>query len=117
MSEKEYWLALEFRLCRELDGLREREFLGVWCDGFIPETFEFGPDGAVISGQVWLGFGRHRQEAWRFRLIVDRMVTRREDVRWENLLPGDDVTGWLSVDWPEKLLTIKPLNAYTDRVS
>jgi hypothetical protein len=120
MTEPEFWLRLEYRLCSELYALADKELTGFWCDGLRPDAFDVGSDGAFISGLVWLGRPRRKhgrgggQEAWRFLLLAGNAVQRREDIRWADLLPADDVTGWLSMDDSNRLLTIRPLAAYPD---
>jgi hypothetical protein len=114
MTEAEFWIHLEFRLCHEFDGLAGKEFCGLWCDGFIPEQFEIHAKGAFFTGRVWLGFGQKKQEAWDFCLHAGKKVTGRDVIAWADLLPAADVTGWLVVDWAKKLLTIKPENARPD---
>jgi len=36
---KSFWVSLEFRLCGEFAGLRERRYCYFWCDGFIPSHY------------------------------------------------------------------------------
>ena len=36
MSERDFWVSLEYRLCGEFAGLSERRYQYFWCDGFIP---------------------------------------------------------------------------------
>ena len=39
MTEADYWLRLEFRVCRELAGMEDKALRSLWCDGFIPEVY------------------------------------------------------------------------------
>ena len=41
-------------------------------------------------------------------LFLDHDARTREDVCWETLLPGDEVTGWLGVDLEGLRLRITP---------
>ena len=37
MNEADYWVSLEFRVCREFAGMPEKLLRGLWCDGFVPD--------------------------------------------------------------------------------
>lgn len=115
MDEAEFWSKLEYRVCREIDGLRSDEFQDHWCDGFIPKTFDAGGKPACIRGRVWIGIGGRHQEAWAFCLVIGD-VPSREAVDWAALLPDDDLTGWLALDAERRLMEIKPRNAHPDRM-
>lgn len=117
MDESEYWRRLEYRVCRELRGLADDELRCLWCDGFIAEGFHADDTGATISGRLWIGRSAREQEAWRFHLFVGRSVHCQAEVPWDRLLPAEDATGWLSVDPPSKVLTIRPPAAYPEQTS
>jgi len=110
VTESEFWPRLEYRVCREFAGLRETQLRELWCDGFIARTFFPLGSGTKIVGQVWIT----AEEQWEFELIVRRRIEAWENVNWDELLPGEDVTGWMSVDLQRKLLKIDPAAAYSD---
>jgi hypothetical protein len=37
-AERQFWTALEFRVCDEMRRLPVPRKLGLWCDGFIPRA-------------------------------------------------------------------------------
>ncbi|HEY7120064.1 MAG TPA: hypothetical protein VH475_25985 [Tepidisphaeraceae bacterium] len=90
------------------------EWRGLWCDGFIPEQFESVDGRMAMSGRVWMGWGDGRQESWRFVLFVAAGLTEDRDVDWAGMLPGDDVTGWLWIDRPRRVMRIDPRAARAD---
>jgi hypothetical protein len=108
VTETEFWERLEFRVCREMDGFEECRGLGLWCDGFIPEQYVLDCSPGRITGRVWIGFGRRTQEAWRFKLILQSWPASPKDIIWSELLPADDITGWLAVNTVEKRLELNP---------
>ena len=55
------------------------------------------------------------QGYWDFVLILGPGIRDRASVDWSKMLPASDVTGWLSLDFKNKLMTIEPLAAYPDR--
>jgi len=116
MEEKEFWLRLEYRVCREIDGLRTREFRGLWCDGFIPQYFDDSGERPAVRGRVWMGRGgTTHQEQWRFSLLLPENVTSPEEIDWGSILPTEDVTGWLSLDAARRVMKIDSIGAYPDR--
>jgi hypothetical protein len=117
MNEADFWKRLEFRLCREILGLKEKNFHRYWCDGFIPDAFDTEGDRPTIKGWVWMGIiESSRQETWRFSLFIEEKQSR-DGIDWAELLPNDDVTGWLSIDVQHKLIEIDPRSAYPDLAS
>jgi hypothetical protein len=113
MTQADYWAALEMRVCRELAGLREKEHRALWCDGFIPESFDLGREVGRVIGRVWIGIGSKQQQEWSFELFAGP-VRNWEDLDWGSLLPAEDVTGWLSVNLERKILKIDPAAASPD---
>lgn len=113
MDEAEYWTRLEYRICRELAGMRAGGLRDWWCDGFVPETLDEGR--GVFSGRVWMGRGGRDQEVWDFTLMLGAVPGAGERIDWASLLPGEDVTGWLSMDFNQKAMKIEPGGARTDR--
>jgi len=39
MTEADFWVSLEYRLCKEFAELSERRYQYFWCDGFIPSQY------------------------------------------------------------------------------
>jgi hypothetical protein len=136
VSESEYFIHLEFRLCGELSGMRDEELRRHWCDGFVPWAFKVVDDIGRINGQVypahdcpahkrvkprrgrksWDTKSRNHQSGWwDFVLLLGSGIRDRNQVNWDKLLPGADVTGWLSLDFENKIVTIDPLAAHPDR--
>ena len=115
LTEREYFIALEYRVCRELAGTRDKQLRIVWCDGFLPEPeIQISRRHSRITGKVWIGFGGSHQELWDFYLLLGAIVKDRQQIDWSALLPGKDVTGWLSMDFEKKLMTLRPYAAYPD---
>ncbi len=110
MTESEYWASLEYRVTRELGRMDDNALRSLWCDGFIPERFAVDNADPHITGAVWICSGP-RQHRWEFRLDLGRTVDRSADVRWANLLPADDATGWLTVDLEGRRIRINPSQA------
>ena len=113
MTERDFFLDLEFRVCREFIGMRDQALHDVWCDGFIPEEFELVRDRCRMSGRVWIGFGSKRQECWRFILHLGT-ASDVECVDWQSLLPAENVTGWLAMDFQTQFMKVDPMRAVAD---
>jgi hypothetical protein len=62
---------------------------------------------------VWISFGNTNQERWQFVLYLGP-ARARESIDWAAMLPAEDVTGWLSLDFETKFMTVKPLEAHVD---
>jgi hypothetical protein len=86
--------------------MRQRELRGWWCDGFIPEKFVVTGKGCHVSGQVWIDNGR-TQTLWNFVVLLGPSLKSFDGVDWAMLIPAEDVTGWLSLDFDNKFLKIK----------
>jgi hypothetical protein len=117
VNAKEFWLKLEYRVCSEIDGLRDgRKFRDLWCDGFDPEQLATVNGLPGMTGQVWMGRGASHQEVWQFVLVLPGHVRAEEDVDdWATMLPADDVTGWLWLDEAGRTMKVDPLAARPDR--
>ena len=111
MDAKAFWARLEYRVCREIDGLRIDEYRGLWCDGFIPEQFQLGDGRLGVTGHVWMGRGRRHQEQWRFTLLLPEEVTSEAAVDWAATFPPENVTGWLSLDQTKREMIVNPAAA------
>jgi hypothetical protein len=118
MDEQAFWHRLEFRVCREMAGTRQGDLGLYWCDGFTPEIADLVARPPRISGRVWLARGGREQWAWAFNLILTPdALSDRGEVDWTRLLPPDDVTGWLSLDWAGKTMKVVPSAAYPDPIA
>jgi hypothetical protein len=104
MTEDEFWLGLEWRLCHELRGMNDRELRSMWCDGIRGDMVrpEAGP--AYMSGTTWIG--KDGQTAMHFTMALDDSVVGEDGIVWSKLMPPENVTAWLSVDPKRKLVTI-----------
>ena len=92
MDESEFWVRLEYRVCQEIDGLRQPGLRRFWCDGFIPVRYDFDEPSPRIVGIVWIGIGRREQQAWEFVLLLRGPIESRENVIWSALLPKLNMT-------------------------
>ena len=119
-AERQFWIGLEFRVSSEMEtqqikarvreptrrtrgrSLAHYKRLPLWCDGFIPERYLLDRVPGRITGVVWIGFiGVTHQEQWKFTLVLPFSASGRADIRWSDLLPASEVSGWLVVA-PEK---------------
>jgi hypothetical protein len=114
MSESEYWLRLEFRLCAEFAGLPERRLRHFWCDGFTPQQYFLDEDPPCITGLAWICQGQQIFEQWEFVLFLDHSLGSRSEIDWTSLLPADNVTRWLAMDPLGKRIEIDPSAAIPD---
>ena len=101
------------RVSGELAGMRQRELRSLWCDGFIPDVFEVVGQRCRISGEVWMAFDQERQELWDFVVYLGP-ARPREQIDWAALLPAEDLTGWLSLDFETKFMKVDPFVAHPD---
>jgi hypothetical protein len=116
MDEKEYWLRLEFRVCREFSDMRERRLRTVWCDGLRPKQYCICGRRPRVVGEAWICYG-YDQQLWEFTLTLLARVKSREQNDWEFLLPSVAVTRWLSIDEEHRRITIEPTVAIADIVN
>src|SRR3954454_2356991 len=98
MTESEYFRHLEFRVSRELSGMMQPELRGWWCDGFLVEKFVVTGKGCHVAGRVWMD-GGGTQTLWNFVVLLGPAIVEREAVRWAELMPAEDATGWLSLNF------------------
>jgi hypothetical protein len=108
--EKDFWVALEFRVCAEFAGFEDKGLRSHWCDGLIPEEYDLQADEPCIRGIAFCG--PNGQERWRFTLLVGSRADAPAEIDWTALLPADDVTGWLSPHRRDWRLIIDPHSAY-----
>jgi hypothetical protein len=108
MNEEQFWVELEFRVSREMQGLEDCKRFGLWCDGFVPERCVLEDAPGKIFGRVWIGFGPEEQAPWQFKLTLSDSAAGPRNISWRKLLPPEEMTGWLEVDFADKLLKIEP---------
>jgi hypothetical protein len=113
MNEDEYWLALEFRVCREFAGMPENHLRFHWCDGFSPQQYQLEGPFACITGRAWICDGP-KQEEWDFTLLLKPPASSQSEIDWSSLLPPENVSQWLAVDLALKRIEIEPSAAVID---
>ena len=106
MTEGEFWTALEFRVCREIERSGGERLRFLWCDGLFPDNEQ--TDTTALVGRALISEdGGRTFENYRFRLSLDpAMRGRRGD--WDALLPSETARGWLTVDRDGRRLEIRP---------
>jgi hypothetical protein len=110
--ERDFWEALEYRICREFRGFEDARLRFIWCDGLIPEEYDLRADEPCVRGRAYCGMSG--QEIWQFTLLIGASVNSPAQIDWPSLLPADDVTGWLTPHLRERTLILDPLAAYPD---
>jgi hypothetical protein len=116
VTEEEYFGHLEYRISRELRGMSDPALRGFWCDGFVPEKkFVVTKAGCHIAGRVWMDNGKGNQFCWNFVVLLSRERLKRDDVKWAEQMPPENHTGWLSLDFHNEFMKVKPFAAYADR--
>ena len=113
MDEKTFWIALEFRICREFSGMPERHRRYWWCDGFEPKQYHLDSPEPTITGKAWICNGR-KQDIWRFTLFLDKNYPSPQEVDWAGLLPPEEVTCWVAINEAGKQIQIEPAAAVPD---
>lgn len=113
MDEDDFWVRLEYRICAEFRGFDDRELRNNWCDGLDAEEYDLRPPRPVVRGRAWCG--PSGQELWRFTLLLGPGALSRERIDWSALLPGDQLTGWLSPDPRQRSMVIDPIGGQPDR--
>jgi hypothetical protein len=114
MEESDFWLRLEYRVCQEIEGLKQSALRRYWCDGFIPTRYALDELSPRIVGRAWMGVGPREQQEWEFVLRLAFPVESRESIVWSALLPAPSVTRWLTIDPLGKRLVIEPAVAMSD---
>lgn len=107
MNEKDYWVALEFRLCEEMAGIPECKARGLWCDGFLPDEYRLEEGACSVLGRAWICHGS-KQAQWDFRLKLPSGTRELDEIEWERLLPPSEVTRWISVDFDGCTIDLDP---------
>jgi hypothetical protein len=107
LVETDYWLRLEYRICREFAGMPDRYLQHLWCDGLTPEQHLLDDSMPRITGQAWICNGP-TQDKWTFTLLLPHPVSSREEIDWASLLPPENVTRWLTLDRHGNCIQIDP---------
>jgi hypothetical protein len=107
LSEHDFWLYLEYRVCHEFAAMTEKHLRCFWCDGFIPDQYFLDGQSPYITGRAWV-CDDFKQELWEFTLLLNHPVGSRSEIEWQTLLPPEDVTSWLVVDPLRKWMHIEP---------
>lgn len=110
MDEKDYWVALEYRVCREFDRVPRNGVRYLWCDGFMSERYVLDGPAPLVEGLAYICHGP-RQDEWEFTLFLPRPAASPEDVDWAALLPPENAVRWLSLDRHNKRVRIEPAAA------
>jgi hypothetical protein len=113
MNERDFWLALEFRVSDEFAGMPQNHLRSHWCDGFSPLEYHLDWPSPRISGRVWIVDGQ-KQEEWDFTLFLNHPVSSSSELDWASLLPPDNLTKWLGVDLDRKRIEVEPTAAVPD---
>ncbi|MCP4093540.1 MAG: hypothetical protein GY747_08825 [Planctomycetes bacterium] len=85
----------------------------LWCDGFLPQDYHFGLCGDCVTGQVWICFDQE-QYLWDFRLDLVKGTRDLSTVDWTQLLPSEDVTQWMALDYENCRIEMDPISAIPD---
>ena len=109
-DEQEFWRLLEFRICAEFTGFADRQLRHYWCDGLVPDHYDLTGAEPHVSGVAYCG--QSGQERWRFTLLADQAAASALQLDWSDLLPGKQLTGWLTPDPQNKALRINPGAGY-----
>jgi hypothetical protein len=113
MSEADFWVRLEYRLCDEFAGMPERRLQYLWCDGFIPSQYLLDGHLPRVTGKAWICNGP-RQAEWDFALLLPRPYQASEEIDWAALLPPQKVTRWMALDERGRYIEIEPAVAVPD---
>ena len=118
MTEADYWCQLEYRICAEIDGLKDPAMRRYWCDGIIPGQYILDGHPPRILGHAWMGTGGRpgQIEPWDFILLLGEPYDSPCRTNWQALFPSPEVTRWLSLDPLRKQLIIEPSAAVADRI-
>ena len=104
MTEEHFWSALEFRICRELGGMEDKNLRRMWCDGIRGGINRPQAGPANISGTIWIGLDG--QTEMPFTMVLPATISLADERLWRDLLPLEDLTGWLSIDFQRRRVTI-----------
>jgi hypothetical protein len=111
LSDKEFWLDLEYELSGWFQTCGVASLGGFWCDGFIPRSADNTKHGIDVQGMAWIGKGGREQYEYEFVVsIPQRMLTRRR---------GDIVISGVVVDPVRKRLqfAVEPKSSASGKAS
>jgi hypothetical protein len=54
MGDADFWVSLEYRLCREFAGMAVRRLQYLRCDGFIASQYLLDDHRPWITGKAWI---------------------------------------------------------------
>src|SRR5579872_3968545 len=114
MDQTEFQSRLEHRICQEFAGISNRAFRYLWCDGVGFGAFVLDDPKPRLLGSAWICSGNEQQEEWRVELLLPGRLSSRDEINWSELLPAEDVTRWLGVDFEKRLIQIEPTAAVPD---
>jgi len=104
ITEGEFWGRMEMRVCRELCGMDDPVLRHMWCDGIQGGVVRPQAGRAYLGGTIWIG--RDGQTEMQFEMALPETISIERDINWKDLLPSEDLTGWLAVDLQRKRVTI-----------
>ena len=104
MTENDFWLALEWRICRELSGMTDNDLRHLWCDGVRGDIVRREAEPAYMSGTIWIG--RDGQTEMQLTMALPEDIAGKDAIVWSELMPPEDMTAWLSIDLKRKLVAI-----------
>jgi hypothetical protein len=113
MTEADYWLSLEYRICREFEGMANFTLRHYWCDGLTPRRYHLRDSEPRITGHAWICYGEP-QEQWEFTLFLPHPVDSRDQIDWVSLLPAENRTRWIAFDPHRKNIQFEPSAAVPD---
>lgn len=110
MTEEEFWDALEYRVSHELRLMDNPQLQCLWCDSFIAERYEPAIAEPCITGRAWICRGSEQKE-WTFKLVLPEQWDSAELIRWDTILPPDEKSWWISLDFRNRTLHLDPASA------
>lgn len=91
--------------------MKDKALRCLWCDGFIPERYLLTDQPPRITGRAWISVGPRKQSDWEFVLLLDTTEETHDNILWTELLPSEDVAGWLEVDLDGRQILVTPSRA------
>ena len=93
MTEYEFWIGLEFRICRELSGMSDAVLRLMSCDGICGDfvrfpKYETREGHAYLYGTIYLG--KAGQTAMEFRMTLPDNIASKDDIVWSTLMPPEE---------------------------
>lgn len=110
MTETEFWDQLESRVTRELSDLDSPQLNRLWCDGFTATIYRLDAEQPFISGRTLICKGS-KQESWEFILLLPESFSSIETIRWDSILPPQEMSRWVTLDLRNRTVRIDPSSA------